>query len=366
MRRILLLANGPGELWCWARPMIPALTDLGFEVSLRILPCQYSAGNEAQIAGNLGAEDVSPPSSIFGSLARREKKPLSAVFQLGGDLLFGFAFSRRNRVPLFCYTYAFKPLLGRCCTVFTGFEQARHTFRPGCDNVFVAGDLVADSLAMDGGDTPWLSEEGHRVVFFPGSRRAIRSAALPFIREVRDSMDMRLPGIETVTALSPFASPEDVEDWRSAGLNPATASTGSILRGADLAITQPGTNTLELAYSGTPGIVVLPFAFLGHVPLPGLKGAVASIPFAGPFLKGVALRSANRNRGLLAWPNRLAGREVMPEMVGDISSDDVANVAVELLLDERRRKQIISGLEKIVQGPGAARRIAAQIARMLG
>ncbi|MDO9508517.1 MAG: hypothetical protein Q7I97_04125 [Thermovirgaceae bacterium] len=363
---MLILANGPGELWCWARPMIPALADMGFEVSLRLLPCQYAAGNETLIARNLGAADVTPPMSIFGSLVRGEKDPPRAVLQMGGDLLFGLALSLKNRVPLFCYTYAPKPLLGRCDEVFAGFEQARHTLLPGCDKVFVAGDLVADSLAMDVDEFHWPENAAYRVAFFPGSRRSIRSAALPFIKGVRNSLAGRLNGVEAVSALSPFASVEEIEEWRAAGLNPSISSTGSILKEADLAITQPGTNTLEMAYIGTPGIVALPFAFLRHVPLPGLKGAVASIPFAGPLLKEAALRSASRGRGFLAWPNRLTGREIMPEMVGDFSADDVAVAAAELLLNRDRREQITAEFGKITQGPGSAGRIAARIAEMVG
>jgi lipid-A-disaccharide synthase len=346
--------------------VIPALNASGFDVSLRILPCQYAAGNETLIARNIGAVDVAPPMSVFRSLVEGEKEPPEAVLQMGGDLLFGLALSARNRVPLLCYTYGSKPLLLKCDQVLTAFEQTRHNILPGCDKVFVAGDLVADSLAMDHDEFSWPGRGRYRVVFFPGSRRAIRSVALPFIKAIGDSLMQRLPEVETVTALSPFSSREEIDEWRDNGLAPSTASAGSILKGADLAITQPGTNTLEMAYTGTPGIVTIPFAFLRQVPLPGIQGLLASIPFAGPLMKERALRMKSRNRGFLAWPNRLAGREVMPEMVGDLTPEDIAGAASELLLDSARLASIRTELAMITQKPGTAGRIAFRIAEMVG
>lgn len=366
LRRILLLANGPGELWCWARPMIQAFSERGFEVSLKLLPCQYAAGNEAEIAWDIGAVEVAPPFSVYGNIMRGESVPPCAVLQMGGDILYGIALSRRNHVPLFCYTYGPKPLLRKCDAVFTAFEQTRHTILPGSDKVSVAGDLVADSLAMDRDSFAWPEGRKFRIALFPGSRRSIRTAAMPFIRGLRDSLKRIILGVEAISVLSPFASEEEVQEWRSAGLSPATASTGSILKGADLAITQPGTNTLEMAYTGTPGIVAVPFAFLRQIPLPGLKGAIASIPLIGPSIREAMLRSANRRRGFLAWPNRLAGREIMPELVGDISYEEIAEAAAELLLDRNRLQRMKDELAYISPRPGSAGRIAGKIADITG
>lgn len=366
LRRILLLANGPGELWCWARPMIKEFSERGIEVSLKLLPCQYAAGNETAIALDIGAAEITPPLSVFWNIICGESVRPDAVLQMGGDLLFGIALSRRNRIPLFSYSYGAKPLAGACSAVFTAFEHARHSILPGSDKVFVVGDLVADSLAMDCDPFSWPEGGKFRVVFFPGSRRSIRAVAMPFIRDIKYSLEKRLPGVDTVSALSPFASAEEVREWKSAGLNPATASAGSILRGADLAITQPGTNTLEMACTGTPGIVAVPFAFLRQIPISGLKGAIGSIPLIGPWIREVLLRRANTRRGFLAWPNRLAGKEIMPELVGDISHEEIARAAEELLQDRDRLEWMKVELGRISRQPGSAGRIAEKIADITG
>ncbi len=366
MRRILILANGPGELWCWARPMIKALSGYGFEASLYLLPCQYAAGNEVDIARRLVEGDVRSPVSVFGTLAMKEGGPFSAILQMGGDLLFGLAFSARFGAPLFCYTYGPKPLMGKCEVVFSAFGDNFHQGFPISDNVIVAGDLVADSLEMDGPVYDWTVGEKFRVVLFPGSRRAIRAYAMPFIKGISAGISDVLDQVETVVALSPFSDLEEVEKWRSAGLKVSTDPSGSLLRGADLAVTQPGTNTLELAYTLTPGVVVLPFSFLRHVPLSGLTGILGKIPLAGPMLKEKALRFRSRKAGFLAWPNRLAGKELMPELVGDLSPGDVSLYAAGLLKDRNRLEIIRSGLEKVRQEPGAAGFIANRIYETVG
>ena len=366
MKRILLLANGPGELWCWARPMIPALGERGFEVSLKLLPCQYASGNERNTAEDLVASGVGPPLSIFPALVGKGGSGFDAVLQLGGDLLFGLAFSARNRAPLFCYTYGAKPLLARCDRIFSAFEGMLQYEDAVRDKVLIVGDLVADSLAMDGEEFPWTPGGSPRIVLFPGSRRVIRSAALPFIREAADRIRVLLPRSEAVVALSPFSEPGELKLWASEGLRAVTSATGSLLKGADLAVTQPGTNTLELAHSLVPAIVVVPFSFLRYLPLPGLLGALGFIPLAGGALKEKLLRRLSGNKGFLAWPNRLAGSEILPEMVGDVGAIDVADRAVELLGDEEGLRGIREGLMKVRQTPGAAALVAARISELVG
>ena len=366
MKRIVILANGPGELWCWVRPVIRALAEAGVNVSLRLLPCQYAAGNEAEIAGRLGVADISPPMSIFSHLARGEKHPPDAVLQMGGDLLFGLALSRRNGVPFFCYTYGVKPLLGRCDAIFTPFEETSRSFKSVCERTFVSGDLVADSMDMDEDAFSWPGGGGRKIVFFPGSRRAIRSAALPFIKRIWGSLQERVNDVEHVCALSSFATGEEEAAWKDEGLNPSRASARAILCEADLALTQPGTNTLEIAYAGVPGIVAVPFQFLRQVPLPGLAGLISSLPLAGPWIKESLLRRAGRRRGFLAWPNRLLGQEVMPEVVGDFSAEDIASVAAELLCDPSRLSLVRSDLGKIPCGKGSAGRMVDKIKGILG
>ena len=70
-----------------------------------------------------------------------------------------------------------------------------------------------------------------------------------------------------MTLLSPFSFDEEVKIWEDAGLNPSRKSTPVALKGVDLALTQPGTNTLELLYLKIPALVAVPYVFLEDIPL---------------------------------------------------------------------------------------------------
>jgi lipid-A-disaccharide synthase len=139
------------------------------------------------------------------------------------------------------------------------------------------------------------------------------------------------------------------------------------LRGVDFAVTQPGTNTLELMHCSVPFLVAVPFSSLRHIPLPGIAGALAKIPLFGPALREAALKSKGRRTGFLAWPNRLAGREVIDEMIGEISAGDVAGRVEKRLLDEEylaRTKKSLAALSSSAPRNAAAF-MADHIERML-
>ncbi len=48
-RKIVLLTNGPGELWGWVRPFAAELLRRCWDVSLRILPCQFASGKSVAL-----------------------------------------------------------------------------------------------------------------------------------------------------------------------------------------------------------------------------------------------------------------------------------------------------------------------------
>jgi len=83
------------------------------------------------------------------------------------------------------------------------------------------------------------------------------------------------------------------------------------LRGVDLALTQPGTNTLELFYLRVPTLVAVPYAFLSDIPFSGLKGVMLRLPL----VKDRLLQSLSKKKGMLSWPNRITGKNLIPELV---------------------------------------------------
>ncbi|CAM1379008.1 hypothetical protein FF3_00797 [Fretibacterium fastidiosum] len=366
--RVSLLTNGPGELWGWVRPVAMELRRRGHSVSLWLLPCPFASGHEREAASLLGVDKLEGPSGGPGLWRAMADERTDCVIQLGGDMLFGARIARSARAPLLCYTYGPKKGL-KGARVFTAFpSQARAI--PGARAI---GDLVKDALLLDATQSPergcptlphgtagrdWSRPRGGgRVLFLPGSRPPIRRAALPWLAAARAALRARLPEAEVRTLFPPFVPEAELREWDDAGLRPVRAPAGLVMRDADFALTQPGTNNFELMHCGVPSLVVAPESFLDLIPIAGLRGVLASLPLVGRGLRRAAARRIlNRWNGVIALPNRLTDRRVMDELYGDVTPEQTASRMAEDLSDAeglaRAREELLalSG-----QGGAAAR-----------
>ena len=244
MSSVLLLSNGPGELWGWARPLVPELTARGHRTTIAILPCPFASGSERRIAETLGAQEILGPAGTLATVRSMLGGRMRAdvVVQLGGDLLWGRLAAWRAGAPLLCYSYGRKKGLERCRAVFTAY----HSMAEAMSGAVVIGDLVAEGLGPEE-EAPAPGAEGSPVVaFFPGSRDAYRSFAEDFIAEVADLLRGQFPSLSARVVLSPFAPEGDEARWRERGLLVVRGGGREAVRGVDLAVTQPGTNTLDL------------------------------------------------------------------------------------------------------------------------
>ena len=130
------------------------------------------------------------------------------------------------------------------------------------------------------------------------------------------------------------------------------------MRDADYALTQPGTNTLEMAHCGLPGLVVAPRAFLEHIPVAGLRGLAVSLPFVGTWIRRAAIeRVLARHNGFISLPNRIAGRPLMDELYGDVVPRDIAGWIAEALRDPEGRARTHAELLGLSGEAGAAARL---------
>ena len=130
--------------------------------------------------------------------------------------------------------------------------------------------------------------------------------------------------------------------------------------GADLALTQPGTNNLELMYCGIPFVVTIPYSFLRELPLSGLIGMIDKIPVFGASLRERVIRKKiPRYIGKTTWPNRLAHETFVPELIGEYSGEQLAEAVIKILLDkkllEKQKKKFRELTSQVT--PGASQRI---------
>ncbi len=336
--RVTILTNGPGELWGWVRPVVNELRKRGHSVSLWLLPCQFASGHEREAASLLGVDKLEGPMSAARLWHLLPDEKTDCVLQLGGDLIFGWRIANAAKAPLACYTYGFKKGL-KNAQVFTAFYSQLPAVK--VENVHVIGDLVKDALALDLASNSKPShilnesEGSLKILFLPGSRPLIRKAVLPWLVNLKFNLQILMPEIVINTLFPPFVPDNEIKEWRDAGLNPVKISAGVAMANADFAITQPGTNTLELMHSGLPALVAAPESFLDFIPVSGVKGFLASMPLIGRKIKHAALlKSIKKWNGFISLPNRIAGQLIMDEMYGDISVNQVAERVVQILKDK--------------------------------
>lgn len=129
------------------------------------------------------------------------------------------------------------------------------------------------------------------------------------------------------------------------------ASRYSAMRQAKLALTIPGTNTLEMAFSGLPAVVLLPLHKPELIPLEGLLHWVGMLP-GGHWLKRQAILTAEPRIAHLALPNQWLGERVYPELRGVFGPESVAQVGLDLL-SPQQQERVRSRLQTLEAWPGA-------------
>lgn len=177
------------------------------------------------------------------------------------------------------------------------------------------------------------------ILLLPGSRRRELEAHLPVLAEsvrvLRGQRRLRMRCIVPTDALAILAESAfqglDV-DLRASGLAEALAE-------ATIAIAASGTVTVECARFGVPTVVIYRTSWSTYL----LGRRLIRVKF-------------------LAMPNLLAGRELFPELIQkDVTSANIAQLALRLLDQPAERAEIQRGLAEVVQAlgpPGASRRAA--------
>lgn len=367
--KVALLTNGPGELQGWTRPLAAELALRGHSVTLWILPCQYASGRERAIAGSMDVDAVIGPLSFSATLREMSRRSADVVAQLGGDLLFGRFLSRRHGARFLCYAYGPKSGMKWCDIVATAFPHMAEKLRKRHRSVFLTGDLVRDAVGMrDAAERmdPAKRDAAMRIIVFPGSRKGIRDASFPFVKDVFRGVRKEFPDIAVRALLFPFAEREEYAHWKDAGLEPTDASSAEAMEWADLAVTQPGTNTLELMHRRVPFLVVAPFSFIPHIPVSGIVNVLRRLPGGECLVKWSLLRK-KRAASFLSWPNRIAGRDVVREMIGNVTPEDVADALRSLIREPERRNAIRSELARLsaLGGDRASEALADCIERLM-
>ncbi len=193
-----------------------------------------------------------------------------------------------------------------------------------------------------------LSPAAPTVAILPGSRADEVRRILPDLTAARELIRAKVPSAQFVVARAP-----QLDDALFAAVSESAArtvivegETDAVLASADVALTASGTATIQAALHDTPMVVVYR--------LPGLE-----------YRLGRRLVRIDT----FGMVNLIAGERIVPELIQDaLTPEAVAREAISMLTDRARAARIREGLAGVrarLGGPGASRRAAEAVLRLL-
>jgi len=192
------------------------------------------------------------------------------------------------------------------------------------------------------------------ITFLPGSRDEEIRHALPLFSKAAEILRENRPNLRFQALLSPFLSLQRLGELLARPVDSRMDHAGGKLIGSRyvcgkglevsivqqgalesearsiLALSLPGTKTAEAATLGVPCLTIVPLNCPEVLPVHGLLGLLDWLP-GGSHLKGKLLLRQKHRVGLLAQPNQLLGRALMPEMVDFLTAHDIADQVAQLL-----------------------------------
>lgn len=399
-REVILTSNGPGELYTWVRPVLAAwrAAEPSARVSVALVPCQFASGGEARVALTFDADHVTSASEFrtAAALGRApaglRSGPGGLVLALGGHSAYALWLARRLKMPAFGYSFHSQPARGLTRLFVPEGVKSKPLRWLGLLGQSAAveevGNLVADAVEAA---EPVAHAGSPHILLLAGSRDAFARLLIPFILAVADQLIDRFPHARFIWPLPSSLSPEAVRDGVAgvdAGVLGGMAGDrrgdrihtpkGAVveiiseharyahMRCADVALTIPGTNTLELGIAGVPSVVMLPLNRPEVIPLEGAGHWLSLIPVFGVPLKRRAVRLfVERLRRPVSLPNRLSGEALMLELTGRVDPVGVSAALSALLEDPERRHALRQRMHATMPAPGAAARLVARLQELL-
>jgi lipid-A-disaccharide synthase len=189
------------------------------------------------------------------------------------------------------------------------------------------------------------------VALVPGSRPSELRRIFPAMLDAAERIRALRPDVQFVVPVAPTLARADVEPYvaahRALEVKLVDGRTEEVVGASDAALVKSGTSTLETAIMLRPMVVVYRLSWLTYL--------------VGRLLVRIAH---------FALVNILAGRGLVPELLQrDASPERMAAEIERLLGDPGAREAQVRGLREVrasLGEPGAAERVAAEVARAMG
>jgi len=404
---ILILSNGPGELTTWVRPVVKEIRQaLGVDnnrvrISVVLSPCPNASGSETQMAAAWpevnrvqGPEDFIP-FLLSGKTAQNWPwSDRGLVLFLGGDQFFTLMLGKRLGYRTLVYAEweaRWQPWIDRFAVMN---RQILAKVKPSLAHKFtVVGDLMADSAQYV--STSEYPVNGELIGLLPGSKPDKLRPGVPFALAIAQLIHQQRPQTQFIIPVAPTLDVQTLAQFANSQFNPSlhhwptgtaelietgakprlktpsgleidlwtTFPAHEVLTQCQLCITTVGANTAELGSLGIPMIVLLPTQQLDAMrSWDGIWGILAHLPAVGSSLAKAmnkVILSWKQQRGeFFAWPNIWAKEMIVPEWVGHLEAEAVAQQVIEYLEHPDQLQEMRDRLARVRGETGAAAKLA--------
>jgi lipid-A-disaccharide synthase len=369
-------------------------------ISVILSPCPNATGKEAAIANSYPEIDRVQgceyffPTLLWGKTAENwHWSSQGVVLFLGGDQAFSVIIGKRLGYKIVTYAewdarwYRWVDCFGvRNEAVKNKVTKA---YQDKCE---VIGDLMTD--------VPYLSSEklldNPIIGFMPGSKPNKLIQGVPFLLSITDILSKQAPHLSFIIPLAPTLTPQGLANYGNPEYNPIIEKTGwksgilcqendtfhlktakgtrikiitdypaydSLYR-CSIVLTTVGANTAELGALAIPMIVLLPTQQLDAMKSwDGIGGIVTRVPLLGSAIAKMVNGIIIKRGKLFAWPNIWAKREIVPELVGELTPEQVAQKVLNYLEHPEQLEAIKDDLKDVRGETGASIKLAKLIQR---
>jgi lipid-A-disaccharide synthase len=411
---ILILANGPGEITTWVRPVVQALRQeinssllsdrSSARISVVLSPCPHSTGQEAAIAESYPEVDrVQAAEHFFAFLLwgktadNWDWRARGIVIFLGGDQFYSLIIGRRLGYQILVYA-EWDARWYRWLDHFAVMkpEVMRKVPPRYHDKFTVVGDLIADiSQSSKSNYTSYFGDSVKKPIIglLPGSKPAKLAQGIPLCLAIAEKIQAQRPDLNFIIPVAPTLSLTTLAQYSDRQFNslidklggvsgqvildekeklPLIVTTGGTkiklitkfpaydaLMNCQLCLTTVGANTAELGSLAIPMIVLLPTQQLDAMRAwDGIPGILANLPGIGRVFAKLINWLVIRQKRLFAWPNIWAKTAIVPELIGRLQPEEIAAIVLGYLNQPEKLQQMRDRLIAVRGQTGAAKKIA--------
>ncbi|MGD1856909.1 MAG: lipid-A-disaccharide synthase [Leptolyngbyaceae cyanobacterium] len=409
---VLILTNGPGEVSTWVKPVVQQLRsyepDHGqLRLSVMLSPCPHASGGETDSLRSYGEVDrVQGPKDFFGFLLTGKTADnwdwhsRGVVVFLGGDQLYAVWAAKRLGYRTTVYA-EWEPRWLSWVDRFGMMQGDTAVAEKYQSKLTVVGDLMADVESVTDAELPF-ADNTQVIGLMPGSKPDKLRPGVPLSLAIAHRLHQIHPALEFVIPVAPTVTPATLATYADPDQNATVAimdgpkarlvtddglpyfqiqdgpkvtlwndfPAHGLLKRCTLCITTVGANTAQLGSLAVPMVVLLPTQQLDVMRTwDGFWGLLCQLPLVGTALTKainiVAIQYIQRRQKRFAWPNIWAKKEVVPELLGRITADEVCDRISHYLTHPGQLETMQQTLRNLRGPSGAAERFARLILETL-